>query len=226
MTKPLAIAFFLALLACLACRPAAAAPSERPVEYCPTEILGSHRFEDSAGALYSFDLHGGSARTVSGTIVAQTDAGWFSIPFSSVTLVPDNGRYRNDNVSFTRNDFVSAALYVSFPPGVTKIERWWVDRAQTAGESVYGWDAHGVVDCLPPAGVGLRPPSAGERIADLVSPPVTNLQAAPDSKDSVIAAAPRADPGNESCAQPFVSARVRHAAQPRWPMGWTISKPL
>jgi hypothetical protein len=186
-------------------------------EICPAEITESYAFPaDTQGGLYSFVLDSASEQTARGTIVVSTNAGYFTFAFPDTKFDLDRGRFTTASTTFTRDRYLTVPLYVRFPAGVTDISKWWVTKAQTRGEKVFGWDAIGSVSCsLAPL---LKPAYAGaEKTATRVNPIPYDLTVRPTAQATVTSATATAAPGSTSCATPFSDGDTKDAIAPDFP---------
>lgn len=199
---------------------AASRPAQAITEFCPAEIYRAAPVRTTVGAadLWAYTLWAWGPRTVSGTILAQTDLGWFVFPFNGVVLAGQTVQYESPYVTFSRNEFESAPLYVRFP-GPARIERWWVSTAWARGDVAFGWGAKGQVGCLPGPGVavgqssGAHSPRRTTPLHDLSVPP------APGTLVS-LASATLPPLGATACATPFTDARVVRTASLQYPHGY------
>ncbi len=119
-------------------------------EYCPATVQSTAavgvRCRCGPSALWGYVLSALGPRIVSGTIEVQTDAGWFSFPFTSVALTQYAVHYSSPYVAYTHNEYDSLPLYVRFPEPL-KIIRLWVETASAHDDAIFNWDAHGTVTC-------------------------------------------------------------------------------
>ncbi len=195
-------------------------------EYCPAEIDLSHGVgtsSDSAPAqMWAYTLRAENARTVSGTIVAQTDAGWFAFPFRNAVLVGGNVDYRTIYASFSRREYESAPLYVRFP-GPVKILRWWIANATTTADAAFGWNAGAQYACLPQAGLGVSTGRSGSTFPLRRLTPEPNLSIPPPPGTPVVQAGTIAEPlGMTTCATPFTNAHARMVGEVGYPLGYRL----
>ena len=205
------------------------------MEYCPASIDRASAVGVPDGApstLWVYTLNALSSRTVSGSILAQTDAGWFSFSFP-MTLLPEQlVHYRSEYVAYSRSEFESAPLYVHFPVPV-RIQRLWVQSVKSTGDQVFGWDAKGLTECGPQAGLpdmtqpiprsallSAQSPTGIGELPDRVAPPEPDLRLAPPAGTPITAAANASAPDELSfCATPFTDASVVAAPQLNFPNG-------
>jgi len=190
-------------------------------EICPAEVNDSHAFTpDADGVLYSIVLDAATARTARGTIVVDTNAGYFTFGFSDMPFIEDVGRYRA-SIVFERDRYVTTLLYVRFPAAVTAVKTWWVTKAQTTGEKTFGWYAHGMVTCSlapPDETTLLNWPSNDKHLERRVSPLPYDLTALPLLSQAIVIAAASPAPGSTNCATPFSSATANKAVSPDYPV--------
>ena len=193
------------------------ARAQAAAEFCPAAIDDLHAANGTAQATsYAYTLQALTDRTVEGTIVADTDHGWYTwkqapaqlvaTRFTSITVMKT---YPSVEARYVVSE--SGNLSVTFPVAL-QVYRAWVASAQTHGEKALHWDESGSVHCDPTdfgPHEGLtktvkRTPNAG----DPTSPPVA----------AAATATPTAAPFPPStCAHPFVAASVTHASEPAFP---------
>jgi TonB family protein len=188
-------------------------------EICPANVADSHAFAaDAAGTLYAFVLDAASERSVRGTIVVATNAGYFTFAFPETTFVLDHAIYRTPTNEYFRDRYVTTPFYVRFPASVTNVSTWWVTIAQTTGEKLFGWDKRGVVACpLMQSEPALKPiPKVQDQVTrisrlpyDLASPPPANALVSTATATSA--------PGDTTCAVPFSGATAIKMAAPDFP---------
>ncbi|MGH7737559.1 MAG: energy transducer TonB [Candidatus Tyrphobacter sp.] len=179
-------------------------------EYCPASIddyePASTACRCEPSALWGFRLSSLGARSVTGTIEAQTDAGWFLFAFPQTAVTAHPLKYSSSISTFVRTEYLSAPLYVRFPKPVRSI-RWWVEWATASGDVAFGWDQRGAVHCQPNAGLGTNDSHGSAGTTRLT--PLPDLFATPPYGTALsIASAIPAPEGWTACAQPFVPARV------------------
>lgn len=185
-------------------------------EYCPAHVGPFHPLDGSGPAtLYAFVLNAESARSVQGTVMVATSAGWYRVKFPSTALVERTYAYSGMFGDLSRTAYDSAAVYVRFPSPVG-IEAAYVSDAQTSGEHDFGWDSKGDFSCLPQASNFAD--EAPHNFHGLVQKfPRTDLTSAPAATASIIAAEPATSPGNDACAKPFSNVAVKKAVSPDYP---------
>jgi hypothetical protein len=194
------------------------------VEYCPAWIsrvqtVGMSASSRAPAALWAYTLSANGARTVSGTVLAQTSAGWFEFAFDGVTLPEKQATYENTITRFKRLEYESVPLFVRFPKAV-RILRWWVDYASATGDESFGWSSRGNVHCLPTAGTGVNE-GTSDGLPDFVrSPPESDLSAMPPPGVPISVVSPVPEPaGMTACATPFTDARVLWKERAAFPPG-------
>jgi hypothetical protein len=162
--------------------------------------------------VYYYYLQALASRVVEGTIVADTDAGWFTWIQAPVQLTRTTYTSSSPEVKYSWHVAESPELSVIFPAPVA-IRHVWVATARTSGDPFFGWDAHGTVSCepmdyatgnYPNKSTVRRTPQTGDE---------TPAPAPPAAK--AVTSAPPFPP--TSCTKPFVSATVTRAVQPEFP---------
>ncbi len=206
--------FALFLGAFFICAASSTAPAAATVEYCPASVGDASTFPGRPG-LVGFSVRAFGERSVSGTITAQTDKGWFVFPFSAAQVSKHRDSYTFRDVSFDRNDFYSQPLFVQFPAPVA-IQAWWVSQAAATGDGAFGWSAKGVVDCRPTSAA--TGPSR-KHVAGLLSPVYREIIAAPPAQMPIVVAVPVAAPFTWQGARPFSMAKATSVSQPDYPTG-------
>jgi len=202
-----------------------AAPVRAAVEFCPARIGATHAFDASRAGILAFSIDAQSARTVSGNAVIEGKNGWYTFPFKSVTLLPDEGTYKTSYTAFTRTAYRSKPLYLQLPADESVV-RMWVRDAAATGDGSFGWEKRGDVQCTPPAfGVDNK-----QRNASLLAKrtnPSQDLSLPPGADDALVVPQPIDPPaGFTACAQPFAAATVTHAVSPEFPRGSVIVAPI
>jgi len=211
-----------AIVFCAAAVCSSARAAHAIFEYCPAKIGAGHHFAGD-GTLYSFVLSAQSSRRVEGTILAQTDAGWFTIPFPQTPIVHYLYEYHTPYMAHGQRDaYYSQNLYVRFPAGVTRLLYWSVLNAHATGDAVFDWDQEGRMTCAFVAKGGASASSSEDARFTVTrdSPPAFDLWRLPSDSDMVLTAvlasddlAPTAD-----CAQPFTNATPTKLVTPSVPM--------
>jgi TonB family protein len=204
----LGIAFAAALATAALCTSRA----EAAAEFCPALLIGPRAAAAGQDPEWHYHLRALSPRTVEGTIIADTDAGWFTWKQQPVQLTRTT--YTVTTRDYKTKYFVaeSPELTVRFPQAVA-VGHAWVETAATHGEQFFDWDARGQVICAPPDFAGLDP----------AGPNVT--QHTPEANDPTPAPAPATATATASsapfpttaCAHPFVAATVTDPARPDFP---------
>jgi hypothetical protein len=177
-------------------------------EFCPAQLIGAD--SKSAASEHYYRLRALGPRVVEGTIVADTDRGWFSWDQKAVQLT---------RITYTRSEpgleamFVvaeSPELGVLFPQSVD-VRRAWVAAATTRADAY--WDARGKTACGPPD------------FTESSSADGSKVTRTPQSDDPTPAPAPPAATARvipapiplRSCVQPFVAAAVTKSVTPDFP---------
>ncbi|MGA9018463.1 MAG: hypothetical protein WB438_05990 [Candidatus Cybelea sp.] len=168
------------------------AQAEARTEFCPAAIsYAPGAPADAAGRSASlvFTLDSESPRTiVSGTIVADSDGGWYSWDVANLPLTGTIPRIRSESV------------VADFPKAVV-VRHAWIIHARTAGDA-FGWQTLGDVSCGIPA--------FGVPAARIEKP-------LPDDGLHHVTATPIAPLFSTECPRPFAPATVTHAVQPPFP---------
>jgi Gram-negative bacterial TonB protein C-terminal len=193
------------------CRASAMAATE----FCPATLTDIATKSSSGGATtYYYRLQALRERAVEGTIIADTDAGWFTwSPGAPVQLARTTFTTVSSAVKYSFRMAESAELTVIFPQPVS-VRHAWITTAQTHGDRFFNWDAQGAVACEPPAYLA---PSKYRNTATTTRTPQAGDETpapAPAPAKAVASAAPFR---LGTCAQPFVNATVTHAVQPNFP---------
>lgn len=219
-----AAAVVAAVISLLAWAHAIASASE--VEYCPARVLvervGTATPEPSASpqpaTMFAVRLDAASARSVRGVVGFATSDGWYQVPIPETALAATQEQWRDTTVEFKRLGFVSRPLFVSFPKPVT-IASSYMMSASTVGESVFGWDTKGTVECSPSTDGRKGPkqwhPAFGREPLHQISP-TFGLEPPPVSAAEIHAATIASVP-DTTCAVPFADARVSEIVTPAYP---------
>jgi hypothetical protein len=162
-------------------------------EFCPgavTQVAPIGVASNVAATRYTYRIAALSPRRLDAGLIAVTDRGWFMWSLHDLALEPDtahvrihhigavNGHAAVDDIAY--EDQESPTLSIRFPTPVT-VQAMWVSDAQTSGETVFGWDAKGRVQCDAPVPSDLM----GEDRRSL-PPDTTTVAVAPDvSADAV-----------------------------------------
>ncbi len=185
-------------------------------EYCPAFVVQTQLLDVRPGGkytLFAYRLQAASARAVSGAVAVKTSTGWFTLPFSDVKLTERDEQWQSPTTVFKRRAFVSAPLYARMPEDVSVVGQF-VEEAEASGDSVFGWDAKGRVQCAVPTGFITHKsfPKDGlsqQNPIDEPGPPVAGTAIATASITTA--------PGDESCPIPFADATVTMPMQPQYP---------
>lgn len=188
------------------------APAAAATEFCPAKLTYIYRQSPNtnAGAYYYY-LEALASRSVEGTIIADTDVGWFTWHQQRVQLTRTTYMSMSPSTTFFYHVAESPQLAVVFPRPVT-IRHAWVATARTQDDHVLNWDVRGIVTCEPldfapgkyPDGTQTRSPQAGDETPAPAPPPA----------HAVAAAAPFPV---VSCAKPFAPAAATDAVEPDFP---------
>jgi hypothetical protein len=204
-----------------------AGPAPAASEYCPARMGPLTPIDgEKAATLYSYTLTAESTRSVQGSAMIDTDAGWYQVPFPKTALTAWKFRFKTSSVEFMRTSFESPLLYVRFPQAVT-IASAFVYDARSFGDADFGWDKRGDVQCQAPAGLeaaAARPVKASKPLLTVLNPRPRKV--APGAATPIVAAAPVRVPGSLDCAKPFVRATVTKPVPPQWPLGLRLSAPI
>lgn len=166
---------------------------------CPAFIGDSYAFAAPNAGLTSLSLGADSARTVSGDILAHTNAGWFSFSFPPTVIQKGHlTTQRGDVLTVYRSN----ALYARFPANVYSIDHWWVSAASSSADGKEGRN----VPCLP---------RHSWSAAVVQSPPP--LSAPPVAEDPIILATPIPAPWAIDCASPDHLSTAVKPVQPDYP---------
>jgi hypothetical protein len=188
-------------------------PAQAATEFCPAELTGPYtRSSERDVAVQYYNLRALGPREIEGTIVAETDAGWFIWKQQPVRLTRITYTSTTWSVRTKMVRAQSPEMSVVFPT-VVNVRRAWVAFATTHGDATFNWDARGKVACDPPD------------FAALDSPGVAPSRQTPQRDDPTPAPAPApatavkiAEPlPMKSCSHPFLPAGVRDAVQPVMP---------
>jgi TonB family protein len=215
------IAFAIGFFALCVMLAASASRAVAATEFCPAKLVGPHTKSSGQGsAVWYYRLTALGPRVVEGTIIADTDAGWFTWNQRPVQLTRTT--YTMTAPLFKTQFAVAGSpeLSVSFPQPVA-IRDAWVTKASTHGDENLTWNARGEVTCDLPDFAGF----------DGSGPNVT--QRTPNASDPTPAPAPPMAPAVASsapfppatCAQPFRVATVTKAAEPSYPQSLQQNAP-
>jgi TonB family protein len=189
-------------------------------EYCPAEAGTFHPIDATGPAtLYAFALHAEGPRSVSGSLVFKTNAGWFVTNVPPTVLAAHVYHYGSAWVSFSRTQYESAPLYVRFFEPLT-IEYAYMAGAETTGDPTFGWDTRGAVTCAP----RVKPLApfvheyGGRDVTPVVSDPRTDLDTQPASGGAVMTASSTSEPDPSTCTQAPVDATIAKPLSPDFPL--------
>ena len=213
MHKQVAMAFLGCVMLGLGCCARALAITE----YCPAQVGRLHPLDGRGSAsLYAFALNAESTRSVRGTVMVSTSAGWFAVKVPPTALTQRTYNYASDYAQFSLLAYESTPLYVRFPQAVTITDDY-VANVISSGDQVFGWDAKGDVTCTGRSGG--NPAKWASKDVNLLNPR-TDLEAMPDATATVIQAVAASAPGPQTCTQPSSSGTVFRAVAPDYPAGW------
>lgn len=188
-----------------------AAPARAASEFCPARLIGTYTktLSKSGTIVHYYRLQALAPRSVEGTIIAETDHGWYSWPQQLVEL----RRVTYDMADGIRVRFVMAEspeLSVAFPQPLNVL-RAWVALARTHGDQIFKWDERGMVLCDPADFAGYGGRSKSTRAVDAGDP-----TPAPPPPAALATATDNPFP-NAKCDHPFTAARVWNAIRPDFP---------
>lgn len=196
-----------------------AAPTKAAAEFCPARVTGIHGSSGAVQAItYRYGLQALTDRVVEGTIVADTDHGWYSWKQAPAQLVltryaswsPTNGGLPLVEMSYTIAQ--SGEQSVTFPVAL-QVYRAWVATAQTHGEMALRWDQSGLVDCEPTD----FPLKNTKDLRRVERTPNTGDPTPPPPAPAAVAMATAPPFAVTTCDHPFVTAVVTHPFQPSFP---------
>lgn len=138
-----------ALLLMLVALGATASKAHAATDFCPAEVADLRPASSSTtGNTYRYSLFALSPRTVSGTIVAETNRDWFAWEQQSVALTAVTYTSISPDLEYQTLFASSPELKVAFSPSVT-VTRAWVLKADFS-DGTPGWQAEGHMTCDPP----------------------------------------------------------------------------
>lgn len=196
------------------------ARTQAAAEFCPAQITGIHSTNQMAqSTTYEYGLQALTDRTVEGTIVADTDHGWYSWKQAPAQLVlthytswsPTHGALPLVEMSYAVSQ--SAELSVTFPVAL-QVYRAWVATAQTHGEKALRWDQSGLVDCEP---TDFPPKTDAKDLRRVKRTPNAGDPTPPPPVPAAVATATVAPFPVTTCDHPFVTATVTRPFPPSFP---------
>ncbi|HET6894363.1 MAG TPA: hypothetical protein VFH72_03175 [Candidatus Baltobacteraceae bacterium] len=181
-------------------------------------------------SLYGFELAAMGPRTITAaTLAFDTDKGWFTVDVPAVTLVEKDRHYTGPSSTFTLQDYVSPIFYVRFPHAAS-VTHGWVHTAATQGDTQFGWDKQGTVQCDPvrqqphviaTAAFNHAPSKTSDggknSLYTLDARDQDALSAVPRPTSLILTAEPASPLADASCTEAFQSAFVSAAARPAYP---------
>ncbi len=177
------------------------------------QLMGPYPKSSGPAAVQYYFLRALGPRVVEGTMVADTDRGWFTWSQSAVALT--RATYTSTHATFRTRWVVadSPQMVVQFPEPVS-VRHAWVTTAQTHGEANFNWDSFGEVACDPPPfGAPAGAKELGSTNRDQAAGDPTPAPAPPPAF-----AAPTSPPFPiPTCDHPFVAATVTKVVQPDYP---------
>lgn len=188
------------------------------VEFCPAAVTMAP-VASQPGA-YGVVLSAGSQRSVWGTIVAKTTAGWYWIAFNNLQLTSRAESYGIGSAQFTRFEFESPTLFVRLPNNARVI--WaYVNGARAEGDAEYGWVGKGLVSCQSPEDrrVLRADGPSNETLSDIaqpLTPRVIPTSIPLDAKTLVVKLGEA--PGPITCATPFTDATITQLQTAPYPL--------
>jgi hypothetical protein len=138
-----------ALLLTLAAFGATIDKARAATDFCPAEVEDLRpAARSTVDNTYEYNLFAFSSRTVSGTIIAETNRGWFSWEQRSVALTPVTYTSISQELEYQTSFASSPDLTVAFPPSITVTKAWVLKAGFSDG--AMGWQAAGNMSCDPP----------------------------------------------------------------------------
>ena len=115
-----------------------AAHARAATEFCPAELAGPYKKQDAKDTvLHYYHLRALSPRTIQGTILADTDHGWFTWTQQPVALTRTTLTVRTPTYTMRYIAAVSPELSVAFPVAVD-VNRAWLATAASRGDTLFG----------------------------------------------------------------------------------------
>jgi hypothetical protein len=194
-------------------------PANAAVEYCPASVAVVHHFSAPNDQLYALLLSARSARSVNGTLLAQTNDGWYTVVFPETRIAEFDESLHNEYASWKHTSYLSPSVYVRFPSVVQKVTRWAVLAAQSTGDGVFHWDEKGMVTCKLTISHWPDPmfDRGGTGIVNDTPVPKALLPKMP-SMVGIDAVPANVDP-SASCEHPDENAVATRKITPTWPPG-------
>jgi TonB family protein len=169
---------------------------------------------------YSVVLSAGSQRSVWGSIVAKTTAGWYWMPFNNLQLTSNTEQYSTDLSQFQRFEFLSPTLYVRFPGNVRVLSAY-VNSGRAEGDAEYGWLEKGLVSCQSSEDrrvlvAGAPSTQTVLDIAALKAPRAMPTAIPPGAK--LLTPKRGESPGPTNCTAPFADASIARLEEAPYPI--------
>lgn len=189
-------------------------------EYCPAAVAEAHHFATPNDQIYSFVLSARSQRAVRGTVLVNTNDGWYTVKFDETPLVEFIAHFHDAYAKWQRTEYLSRPFFVRFPPAVTTSTQWSVLAAQSTGDTAFHWDERGMVTCkLTASGVRTDATSSTTSYVVADTAPPSGYRQPPTSSDTVIDAVPVKLEQSSSCQTPYEDAVATRKVTPTWPKG-------
>jgi hypothetical protein len=196
----------------------ASARADAVTEFCPAHIgtVGLQSIvplDESNGlaTIFAYAVNGAAPREVYGSVIVDTDKGWFTFPFTRAHLTRRIYHFSQGLRRWTFPTAESEPLYVGFPMPV-RIVSAYVNAAHATDDPTFNWDAKGDVVCGPPAGLEAPPPPPPPKgaVHAKLDDPRSDLNGEPAAGAPVASATSIGPPGDLSCKEPFTQATVTH----------------
>jgi hypothetical protein len=189
-------------------------PARAATEFCPATLTGPYNKPNDVNVHY-YRLRAFTPRAVEGTIIADTNRGWFTWTQQWVSLTRMTFTTISPGITYRSVMAESPELSVAFPAPV-EIARAWVVAAETHGDTALGWDARGRASCEPPDS---SPTSPADHSIQNRTPAADDPTPAP-APPLALAAPAKAPFPPANCDHPFTSGRVENAVVPQFPAGF------
>jgi hypothetical protein len=194
-------------------------------EFCPATVDALHRVGGTDVApVHSYTISAVGPRSVAGKVIVKTTTGWYAFDFPKSALVKREIHAQFTTLHFTRIVYRSDPMYVTVPSPET-VEGGYVANAWTSGDTFFGWDAQGNVQCSPPGGFAAKP-AASQPVESLASADEAPMLAPPPSGATILNAVSTQAPGSVDCAKPFDFVTVTKAMPPDAPSNYQVNVAL